>query len=62
MSGGDIRAGIAGGVEFGDNDIGATPLLITTNGKLKFGAKIGVNTGCKGGPLMLLTTKCHYPR
>jgi hypothetical protein len=59
MSNWDIKAEIFGS---GDNDIGSTPLLVTIDGELKFGVKIGINTERKGGPLMLLITKCHCPR
>ncbi len=48
---------IDGNDEFCDSDIGWTFLTITIDRKLKFGVEIGANTTCKGGLLMLLTTK-----
>jgi hypothetical protein len=48
---------IDGNDEFRDDDIGSTLPAITIGRKLKFNFEIGANTTCKGGLLMLLTTK-----
>lgn len=48
---------IDGNDEFCDNDIGSTLPIVIINRKVKFSIEIGANTTCKGGLLMLLTTK-----